>query len=100
MAGLSGKERLAPGMQQVRPRGGVNYYGVRWRDGSSDYVAEDQLELTAAAGRDDPYALIADGRLGRSEDLRRSLPQLKVLSSAEVPDTRSIKVTALIGGQA
>lgn len=58
---------------QVRPRGGVNYYGVRWRDGSSDYVAEDQLELTAAAGRDDPYALIADGRLGRSEDLRRSL---------------------------
>ncbi|MBU6492402.1 flagellar biosynthesis protein FlhA [Pandoraea sp.] len=32
--------------------------------------------------------------------LRRSLPQLKVLSSAEVPDTRSIKVTALIGGQA
>jgi flagellar biosynthesis protein FlhA len=29
--------------------------------------------------------------------LRRSLPQLKVLSYAEVPDTRNIKVTNLIG---
>jgi flagellar biosynthesis protein FlhA len=32
--------------------------------------------------------------------LRRSLPQLKVLSYAEVPDTRTIRVTAMIGGQA
>jgi flagellar biosynthesis protein FlhA len=32
--------------------------------------------------------------------LRRSLPQLKVLSYAEVPDTRTIKVVNLIGGQA
>ena len=32
--------------------------------------------------------------------LRRSLPQLKVLSYSEVPDTRTIKVTAMIGGQA
>jgi flagellar biosynthesis protein FlhA len=32
--------------------------------------------------------------------LRRSLPQLKVLSYAEVPDTRNIKVVNLIGGQA
>ena len=31
--------------------------------------------------------------------LRRSLPQLKVLSYAEVPDTRNIKVVNLIGGQ-
>ncbi|MGV2288308.1 flagellar biosynthesis protein FlhA [Trinickia sp. YCB016] len=30
--------------------------------------------------------------------LRRSLPQLKVLSYAEVPDTRTIKVANLIGG--
>ena len=58
---------------QIRSRGGINYFGVRWRDGSSDYVAEDQLELTAAGGCDDPYTLIASGRLGRSEDLRRSL---------------------------
>ena len=32
--------------------------------------------------------------------LRRSLPQLKVLSHAEIPDTRTIKVTATIGGRA
>jgi flagellar biosynthesis protein FlhA len=35
-----------------------------------------------------------------SRFLRRSLPQLKVLSYAEVPDTRNVKMTALIGGQA
>ncbi|BDD92081.1 flagellar biosynthesis protein FlhA [Pandoraea sp. XJJ-1] len=34
-----------------------------------------------------------------SRFLRRSLPQLKVLSYAEVPDTRNVKMTALIGGQ-
>lgn len=32
--------------------------------------------------------------------LRRSLPQLKVLSHAEIPDTRTIKVTCTIGGKA
>ena len=31
--------------------------------------------------------------------LRRSLPQLKVLSYAEVPDTRNVKVVNLIGAQ-
>lgn len=31
--------------------------------------------------------------------LRRSLPQLKVLSHAEIPDARTIKVTAIIGGK-
>ncbi|MGI4846787.1 MAG: flagellar biosynthesis protein FlhA [Janthinobacterium lividum] len=32
--------------------------------------------------------------------LRRALPQLKVLSHAELPDSRTIKVTSLVGGQA
>ncbi|NMM08582.1 flagellar biosynthesis protein FlhA [Polaromonas sp.] len=32
--------------------------------------------------------------------LRRSLPQLKVLSHAEIPDTRTIKVTSTIGSKA
>ena len=31
--------------------------------------------------------------------LRRSLPQLKVLSHAEIPDSRSIKITATLGGR-
>jgi superfamily II DNA or RNA helicase len=57
----------------VRRRGEVSYYGIRWRDGTNDYVAEDQLELTATALTDDPYAVIESGRFGRAEDLRRSL---------------------------
>jgi len=32
--------------------------------------------------------------------LRRALPQLKVLSHAELPDSKTIRVTSLIGGQA
>lgn len=32
--------------------------------------------------------------------LRRSLPQLRVLSHAELPDTKTIKVTSLVGGKA
>ena len=32
--------------------------------------------------------------------LRRSLPELRVLSQAEIPDTRTIRVTATIGGKA
>ena len=35
-----------------------------------------------------------------SRFLRRALPQLKVLSHAELPDSRTIKVTSLVGGQA
>jgi flagellar biosynthesis protein FlhA len=34
-----------------------------------------------------------------SRFLRRSLPQLKLLSHAEIPDSKTIKVTALVGGQ-
>lgn len=32
--------------------------------------------------------------------LRRAMPQLKVLSHAEVPDSKTIKVTSLVGGHA
>jgi flagellar biosynthesis protein FlhA len=35
-----------------------------------------------------------------SRFLRRTLPQLKVLSHAELPDSKTIRVTSLIGGQA
>jgi flagellar biosynthesis protein FlhA len=31
--------------------------------------------------------------------LRRSMPELRVLSQAEIPDTRTIRVTATIGGK-
>jgi len=35
-----------------------------------------------------------------SRFLRRSVPQLKVLAHSEVPDTKTIKVTSIIGGRA
>lgn len=34
-----------------------------------------------------------------SRFLRRALPQIKVLSHAELPDSKTIKVTSLVGGQ-
>ena len=37
-----GKTGVATG--QVRQRGAIAYLGVRWQDGTQDYVAEDQLE--------------------------------------------------------
>ena len=33
-----------------------------------------------------------------SRFLRRAIPQLKVMSHAEVPDTRAIKVVSIVGG--
>ncbi len=39
-------------------------------------------------------------RMLLSKFLRRTIPQLKVLSHTEVPDTKSIKVTAVLGGRA
>ncbi len=66
-----GKQGATTGL--VRQRGLVNYYGIRWRDGSNDYVAEDQLEPLNGSQSNDPYVVIESGRLGRAEDLRRSL---------------------------
>lgn len=39
-------------------------------------------------------------RASLSRFLRRALPQLKVLSHAELPDSKTIRVTSLVGGQA
>ncbi|HTH62510.1 MAG TPA: flagellar biosynthesis protein FlhA [Paraburkholderia sp.] len=48
-----------------------------------------------------PVLLVQHGlRAMLSRFLRRSLPQLKVLSYAEVPDTRTVKVVNVVGGAA
>ena len=39
-------------------------------------------------------------RLLLSRFLRRAIPQLKVMSHAEIPDTRAIKVVSIVGNQA
>ena len=55
---------------------------------------QEQLGLT-------PVLLVpAPLRALLSRFLRRALPQLKVLSHAEIPDSKTIKVTTLVGAQA
>ena len=54
---------------------------------------QEQLGLT-------PVLLVpAPLRALLSRFLRRNLPQLKVLSHAEIPETKTIRVTSLVGGQ-
>ncbi|MFZ6658165.1 flagellar biosynthesis protein FlhA [Undibacterium sp. TJN19] len=54
---------------------------------------QEQLGLT-------PVLLVpAPLRALLSRFLRRTLPQLKVLSHAELPETKTIRVTSLVGGQ-
>lgn len=66
-----GKTGTATG--QVRKRGDLSYYAIRWKDGSLDYVAEDQIEEVSLVISKDRFELIDAGRYGRSEDLRRNL---------------------------
>ncbi|QDZ28138.1 flagellar biosynthesis protein FlhA [Noviherbaspirillum sp. UKPF54] len=55
---------------------------------------QEQMGLT-------PVLLVpAPLRASLSRFLRRALPQLKVLSHAELPDSKTIRVTSLVGGQA
>ncbi|PKO68628.1 MAG: flagellar biosynthesis protein FlhA, partial [Betaproteobacteria bacterium HGW-Betaproteobacteria-14] len=62
-------------------------------------------QTTATAQRQEeiglPAVLIVPGALRwlLSRFLRRAVPQLKVIANAEVPDSRTIKVTAIIGGK-
>ncbi|MDR1709166.1 MAG: flagellar biosynthesis protein FlhA [Candidatus Accumulibacter sp.] len=62
-------------------------------------------ETAAAAQRQEalglPPVLLVSGNLRSlmSRFLRRSVPQLRVLSHAEVPESKVIKVTSIIGGK-
>ena len=65
-------------------------------------LRQTQLAMTRQAQLGLPPVLVVQHslRVLLARFLRRSLPQLKVLSHAEIPDTRTIKVTATIGGKA
>jgi flagellar biosynthesis protein FlhA len=39
-------------------------------------------------------------RVPLSRFLRRAVPNLKLISHAEIPDSRNIKVTSIVGGRA
>ena len=69
-------------------------------------LADLLLRETAAAARRQeeiglPAVLLVPGSLRwlLSRFLRRAVPQLKVLANSEVPDSRTIKVTSVIGGK-
>lgn len=62
--------------------------------------AQSAMDRQAQLGLDPVLVVQHPLRVLLARFLRRSLPQLKVLSHAEIPDTRTIKVTATIGGKA
>lgn len=63
------------------------------RQAQAAIVRQEQMGLA-------PVLVVQHGlRVLLSRFLRRSLPQLKVLSHAEIPDSRNIKITATIGGR-
>ncbi len=48
-----------------------------------------------------PVLLVSSAlRTQLSKFLRRAVPQLRVLSHEELPDSKTIRVTSIIGGQA
>lgn len=57
----------------IRERANKIYVQIKFYDGSTDYVFENELELIASAGGDDHYTLIQRGAYGRASDLRRNL---------------------------
>jgi hypothetical protein len=49
------------------------YFQVRWADGQTDFMHGDEIEPLENIDRQDPFALVEEGRYGRSGDLRRNL---------------------------
>jgi flagellar biosynthesis protein FlhA len=95
---------LEPGLERILGQalaGGVGGDAGGIEPGLADTLLR---ETAAAAGRQEeiglPAVLLVPGQLRwlLSRFLRRAWPNLKVLANAEVPDSRTIKVTAVIGG--
>lgn len=57
----------------LRMRGPRQYVQVKFADGTTDFVSENELEIASGVDLDDHYALIRQGAYGRSADLRRNL---------------------------
>jgi superfamily II DNA or RNA helicase len=70
-----GKIGSTTGQQRERQSG--IYIQIKWHhDGSTDYVAEDQVERVNDTNISDPYGAINTRKIGRSSDFRRSLTQI------------------------
>lgn len=105
-------QHLFPGDTELQVIGldgsldGVLQQAMASSSGIEPGLADNLLRQTQAAiARQEqmglaPVLVVQHGlRVLLSRFLRRSLPQLKVLSHAEIPDARNIKVTATIGGR-
>lgn len=97
MALDSGLERLLTQALQSSPQGAGIEPGLAetlLREASGGSKRLEQLGLT-------PVLLVAAPlRALLARFLRRALPQLKIISHAELPDTASIKVTSILGARA
>ena len=93
---------LDPGLERIL--GQVLQSGGGDASGMEPGLADTLLRETATAAQrqedlGQPAVLLVPGNLRwlLSRFLRRAVPQLKVIANTEVPDTRTIKVTSLIG---
>ena len=70
-----GKVGATTGQQRERSSG--LYIQIKWhQDGSTDYVAEDQVESVDNSNLSDPYNAINARKFGESSDFRRNLTQI------------------------
>ncbi|MYN44219.1 flagellar biosynthesis protein FlhA [Pseudoduganella sp. FT93W] len=92
--------RLERLLMQALAASGPDGAGIE--PGLADTIAQQAQQATAqqeALGLTPVLLVPGPLRALLSRFLRRSLPQLKVLSHAEVPESKTIRVTALVGQQ-
>ncbi|QDX82909.1 flagellar biosynthesis protein FlhA [Denitratisoma sp. DHT3] len=91
---------IEPGLERVLAQALLSGGEGALEPGLADTLLRETA--TAAQRQEDlglPPVLLVPGQLRwlLSRFLRRAVPQLKVIANAEVPDSRTIKVTAIIG---
>ena len=94
---------IDPGLERIL---GQAVHGGGDASGIEPGLADTLLRETAAAAQKQeesglPAVLLVPGNLRwlLSRFLRRAVPQLRVIANAEVPDSRTIRVTAIIGAK-
>ncbi|WP_395401648.1 flagellar biosynthesis protein FlhA [Pseudoduganella sp. UC29_106] len=92
--------RLERLLMQALTTGGGDTAGIE--PGLADTIAQQAAQAAAqqeALGVTPVLLVPGPLRALLSRFLRRALPQLKVLSHAEIPETKTIRVTSLVGAQ-
>ncbi|MRV71410.1 flagellar biosynthesis protein FlhA [Duganella sp. FT92W] len=92
--------RLERLLMQAMAQGGADGAGIE--PGLADTIAQSAAQAAAqqeALGLTPVLLVPGPLRVLLARFLRRALPQLKVLSHAEIPESKTIRVTALVGTQ-